>query len=301
MQMKRLFEIVYILLQTDTITARVLAERFEVSQRTIYRDIEVLSMAGIPIYTNKGKGGGISLLPEFVLNKSLLTDAEQSEIISALQSLSALNMPSTEPVLDKLVTMFNKKNTNWIDVDFSHWGSDLNEKNKFDFLKQAIFLNKRVTFDYYSSYGQKSTRIVEPLKFLFKGQGWYLYGYCTLKEDYRMFKITRLKHLIVSEESFERVCPENIWEGQDTTTQVSLVTVIMKVEAHMAYRLFDEFASEDIKRHEDGSFITTMTMPETDWIYGYILSYGSSVEVLEPAYVREKLVVELQKGLNKYL
>ena len=93
MQINRLFEIVYILFDRKTITARELADHFEVSQRTIYRDIDTLSISGIPIYTTKGKGGGISILPEFVLNKSVLTDAEQNEILSALQSLNALNVP----------------------------------------------------------------------------------------------------------------------------------------------------------------------------------------------------------------
>ena len=102
MQINRLFEIVYILFDRKTITARELADHFEVSQRTIYRDIDTLSISGIPIYTTKGKGGGISILPKFVLNKSFLTDAEQNEILSALQSLNALNVPSVDPVSNKI-------------------------------------------------------------------------------------------------------------------------------------------------------------------------------------------------------
>ena len=106
MQINRLFEIVYILLDKKTVTARELSEHFEVSKRTIYRDIEILSQAGIPIYTTKGKGGGISVLPEFVLNKSILSDREQNEILSALQSLNALNGSTADPVLNKLATLF---------------------------------------------------------------------------------------------------------------------------------------------------------------------------------------------------
>ena len=120
----------YILLDKKKVTARELSEHFEVSQRTIYRDIEILSQAGIPIYTAKGRGGGISLVSEYVLNKSLLSDTEQNEIISALQSLNALNGRTADPVLNKMAVLFNKNSSNWIDVDFSHWGSDDKEKEK---------------------------------------------------------------------------------------------------------------------------------------------------------------------------
>ncbi|MDR0286975.1 MAG: HTH domain-containing protein, partial [Clostridiales bacterium] len=122
MQVNRLFEIIYILLNKKMITAKELAEHFDVSQRTIYRDIDLLSLAGIPVYTEKGKNGGISLLPEFVLNKSILSEQEQNEILSALQGLSTVKTAETDQVLKKLSTIFNKNTVNWLDVDFSDWG-----------------------------------------------------------------------------------------------------------------------------------------------------------------------------------
>ena len=124
MQINRLFSIVYILLDKKTITAKELSERFEVSIRTIYRDVETLSISGIPIYTSKGKGGGISLIEDFVLNKSVLSEKEQNEILMSLQSLNATKFMNVEPVLKRLSTIFNRESTNWIDVDFSKWGSD---------------------------------------------------------------------------------------------------------------------------------------------------------------------------------
>ena len=164
MQINRLFEIVYILLDKKTITAKELSERFEVSVRTIYRDIDTLSIAGIPVYTNKGKGGGISLMDDFVLNKSVLSEKEQNEILMSLQSLNAMKFLDVEPVLKRLSTIFNKESTNWIDVDFSKWGSDDSEKEKFNTIKTAIISTKIINFDYFSSYGEKTLRTVEPLK-----------------------------------------------------------------------------------------------------------------------------------------
>lgn len=302
MQINRLFEIVYILFDKKTITARELAEHFEVSKRTIYRDIETLSMAGIPIYTNKGKGGGINILPEFILNKSLLSASEQDEILSGLQSLSALSVPNVDPVLNKLAIIFNKKNASWIDVDFSHWGSDDSEKEKFKLLKNAILEKNVIIFDYYSSYGEISKqRFVEPMKLVFKGQSWYIYGYCKLKAAYRMFKVTRIKNLVASNEHFNRNLPKDILNTSDDSYKTKMITIVLKIHSKMAYRVFDEFCTENITRNVDGSFTVKSTIPESDWIYGYIMSYGEYAEVLEPIHIRETVVNKFKEGLKKYL
>ncbi|MBC3888374.1 WYL domain-containing protein [Acetobacterium paludosum] len=301
MQINRLFEIVYILLDKKTVTARELSEHFEVSQRTIYRDVEVLSQTGIPIYTTKGKGGGISILSEFVFNKSILSDTEQNEIISALQSLNALNGSSVDPILNKMATLFNKNSSNWIDVDFSRWGSDEMEKEKFKLIKTGILDKKVLDFNYYSSYGEKSTRLIEPLKLMFKGQSWYLYGYCRLKCDYRIFKITRIRNINMKDETFERETPENIWTETDSGYESRTVNLVLKFDAEMAYRLYDEFSAEDIKTNPDGSFIVKTCMPEANWVYGYLMSYGERVEVLEPERMKRKIAEKYQKALKKYL
>jgi Predicted transcriptional regulator len=130
MQVNRLFEIVYILLEKKKVTANELAEHFEVSKRTILRDIDALTIAGIPIYTSKGKGGGISILDNFVLNKTTISDEEQSEILMSLQSLAATKYLDDSKILSKLETLFQKTDTNWIEVDFSRWNSIERDKRK---------------------------------------------------------------------------------------------------------------------------------------------------------------------------
>jgi len=177
MQINRLIEMVYILLSRKTVTAKELSEHFNVSQRTIYRDIDTLSSAGIPVYTNKGKGGGISLLENFVLNKSMLSEKEQMEIISSLHSLKAINVQDVEPILNKLSVIFGKTDTGWIDVDFSRWSSDDDEREKFSIFKTAILNKKMVSFSYYGSNREKTERTVEPLKLVFKGYAWYVYAF----------------------------------------------------------------------------------------------------------------------------
>ena len=300
MQINRLFEIVYILLDKKTITAKELSEHFEVSVRTIYRDIETLSIAGIPVYTNKGKGGGISLIENFVFNKSVLSEKEQNEILMSLQSLNAMKFLDVEPVLKRLSTIFNKESTNWIDVDFTQWGSDDSEKEKFNVIKTAIISTKIVSFDYFSSYGEKTLRTVEPLKLIFKGQGWYLYGFCRLKSQFRIFKITRIRNINLLNEIFKRDIPMDIWGEGDKSYKNKRVTLVLRIDEKMAYRLYDEFDQEDIKKNLDGSFTATVTFPEGDWIYGYVMSYGEYAEVIEPKDIRKIIKRKFEQGLKKY-
>lgn len=297
--MNRLFAIVYLLLDKKKLTAKELSAQFEVSVRTIYRDLDLLSASGIPIYTNRGKGGGIRLLENFVFNKSLLTEQEQNEVLMSLQSLSALKVPDVDPVLNKLSTLFSKQSANWIDIDFSHWGNSEDEKQRFAELKAAIVTRRFVIFDYFSSYNEKTRRKVEPLKIVFKGQNWYLYGYCHLKQDFRIFKITRMKNLNALNQTFEREVPNDIW-SQFKSDQLSKVTLKIKFDEAVAYRIYDEFAPTCIQKHEDGNFTVTVTFPENKWVYGYILSYGCHAEVLEPKRIRELIITKFKEGFNRY-
>lgn len=200
MQMNRLFEITYILLNKNTITAKELAEHFGVSARTIYRDVDTISLAGIPIYAERGKGGGISLLPDFVLNKSILNEQEQNEILSALQSLSGVKAAETSQVLKKMSAIFNKNTVSWLEVDFSDWG-DAKGKTFHDF-KTAILERRIAEFDYYSTNGETTHRLIEPIQLWFKSKSWYIKGFCLTRQDIRLFKLSRVRNLTVTSDQF---------------------------------------------------------------------------------------------------
>lgn len=300
MKIDRLIEIIYILFEKKIVTAKELSEYFEVSQRTIYRDVDILNCAGIPIYANKGKGGGIGLLDNFVIKKSMISENEQINILASLHGMKALNVPDIEPILKKLATMFDKNNTSWIDVDFSNWSSSPDEKEKFNQLKTAIINKNIIKFDYYSSSSKKTERIIEPLKLIFKGQAWYIYGFCTIKSDYRIFKIIRIKKLKLLKETFERTIPENIWKKSDEVNYKN-IEFVLKINASMAYRIYDEFGQESISKDADDNFIVKVNFPENEWIYSYILSFGDYAEVLEPKHVREIIKKKFENGLKKYL
>jgi len=203
MQINRLFEMVYILMDRKKMTAKELSDHFEVSQRTIYRDIEILNTAGIPISANKGKGGGIELLENFLINKSAFSEHEQNEIVFALQSFRALKYVNADNVLKKLSAIFNKDVINWIDVDFSDW--TVNGKEKFNIIKSAIVDKKCLSFDYFGTNGEKTHRTVYPMQLWFKHNAWYAKAFCLMRRDYRLFKISRIKNLSAAsgESNFE--------------------------------------------------------------------------------------------------
>jgi len=300
MQINRLFEIVYILLAQKSATAKELAQRFDVSQRTIYRDVDTLSLTGIPIYTEKGKGGGISLLPDFVLNKSILSEAEQDEILAALQSLSAVKAADTKEVLDKLGVFFSRNATNWIEVDFSDWSYQNGEI--FTLLKTAILEHRVTEFNYFNASGKQSYRRVEPIQLWFKSKSWYLKAFCLAKNDLRTFKLTRIRNLTVSDEVFSvRDLLASVARNQPIKEPLTDVQLILKIAPERAYRVYDEFCQDCVTKNDDGSFTVTVTWPEDEWVYATILSYGEHIEVLEPEHIRRICAEKARSFLQKHL
>lgn len=300
MQINRLFEMIYILLSKKNITAKELAERFEVSVRTIYRDIDTLSSAGIPIYASRGKGGGISLLDDYVFDKSVLSEREQNEILYALQSLSVTQAPETDKVLAKLRSLFNKNETNWIEVDFSPWGSDEKRTCQFTLIKDAILSRQIIEFNYFSSSGKKSIRRVEPIKLIFKVNAWYLQAFCLTGNTYRTFKITRMSDVLMTQVAFsEKDLKEVPRSGQKQKNQ-NWINVCLNISAEGAYRVYDEFDEKDITKNQDGSFTVEASLPETQWLIRYILSFGADVEVLAPRNIRDMILSEITEITIKY-
>jgi len=305
MQTSRLFEIIYILLHKKSVTARELAAQFDVSTRTIYRDVDILSLAGIPVYTERGKGGGISLLPNFVLSKSILSEREQHEILSALQGLSHLQVGDAGQVLQKLSAIFNKTAANWLEVDFTEWG--FRDGHIFNGFKVAILEHKVAEFDYYSTYAEKTRRRVEPIQLWFKARAWYLKAFCYLRQDVRLFRLSRVRDLVITSEVFaERnllAPPQNkpTHDPSQARKQKPNVTLRLEIAPEMTYRVFDEFDWDRAQRQPDGSYIVTETWPEDDWLYSKILSFGPYAEVLEPEHLKGIIKAKAKEISDKYL
>ena len=297
MQINRLFEIIYILLEKTTCTASELAEHFEVSARTIYRDVETLSQAGIPIYMSKGKGGGISLLPDFILNKAVLTEQEKNHILSSMKAFSAVNLSKSDTAdttMSKINSMLGKKSADWIEVDFSSWGFFKDEADCFEKIKTAVIEKRAVTFLYASGKAEKLLREVYPLKLLFKGSAWYLYAWCRMREDCRFFKLRRISSLTVTDEYFEMNAPEHILS--DTSADFgTYIKAELKISSKMAYRVYDEIS--DWKTDEDGDFICELLLPDNGTICSYASSYGEYCTIISP----QEAVAEMKRRLESTL
>jgi len=295
LQTGRLFEIIYLLLNKERVTAKELAERFGVSSRTIYRDIDAIGLAGIPVFTEKGKGGGISLLPDFVLSKSVFSEQEQNEILSMLHGLAQIQTSDSAQLLQKLSAIFNKTAANWLEVDFSEW--NFGREDFWGGFKTAILSRRIAEFDYYSTYSEKTHRRVEPTQLWFKSKAWYLKAYDLTKKDLRLFKLSRIRALVVTDETFgERDLLTLKTDSLPSAKQKPLVTLKLLVKPEMAYRVLDELAAFVQEQTDDGSYIISVCWPEDNWIYGTILSFGEFIEVLEPTYIR-KIVQEKAKKI----
>lgn len=293
----RLFRILYYILEKGKATAQELADRFEVSVRTIYRDIDSISSAGIPIYALQGKGGGIRIAEEFVLSRSLLTKEEKEQILTALQGLENTNTLCENELLTKLSALFKMKNTNWIEVDFSSWKKDLRAEKLFQDLKSAIISRKLVSFSYFSSSEEETVRSAKPARLLFKGQDWYLYAFCLLREDFRYFKLSRIKNLEVLPEGFEEDFEGLILEKEIPAEDLLLLKI--KFDRSAAFRVYDELGGK-IREDEDGSLHAEIRLPDDGSLYHYIFSFGDSAEVLEPKEVRARIKEMAERILKKY-
>jgi predicted DNA-binding transcriptional regulator YafY len=301
MKINRLLEITIILMNRGTVTARELADRFGVSARTIYRDIDVLSGAGVPVYTCKGSNGGIHLMEDYSLNKTIVNEHEADSLMLALKTLQATRYPDLSVTLDKLGALFKRSAQNdWVRVDFSPWGSTPNDDNKFVNIKMAILNRKVITFEYLSSLEEKSIRTVESLQLIYKGQAWYLLGWCRSREDYRMFRISRIKKLALTQDSFTPRSVENQTETKTSGDAPEFITAVLRFGSEIMHRIYDDYDEDMIRRNADGTCDVELTMLEDEWVYGYILSFGSSVEVVSPEGLRQKIAERLEKALGNY-
>ena len=300
MSESRLFKILYYLLDKGTVTAPELAKKFEVSVRTIYRDIDMLSGAGIPVYTTTGHGGGIHLLDNFVLKKSLLSEQEMQDILIGVQSLSAVQYPDTDGVMSKLKATFQIAESDWIEIDFSRWGSIVEkEKQYFEMLKRSILGRQEIQFLYYNSLGEVSQRRCQPLKLVYKDKAWYLYAYCLKRNDYRLFRISRIKELLVTDQYFKShsEMKESVFPLMEEMGKP--ITIELSFPKEVSYRVYDTF-EDDVIKWNGQEIRVNVTLPETEWLYSFIMSFGNQISILYPVSLKEKIIERYKIALKHF-
>lgn len=297
MKDSRLFKILYYILEKGKVTAGELADKLEVSVRTIYRDIDSLSAAGIPIYAIKGKGGGIEIDKEFVLSKSILSEDEKNMIMSSLYGLSSTSDLLGKELLTKLSALFNMKNINWLEVDFNNWQNNKVSEKAFNDIKFAILNKHIISLLYFGVYGAQTKRSCKPVRLIFKGQDWYLYAFCLLRNDFRYFKLSRIRDLEVLPEKFEDNFDDIILKKEIKYENITHIKA--RFDKRVAFRVYDELAL-GITKDEGESLYVEIEIPDDYNLYSYIFSFGDAVEVLEPKDIRIKIGEMANKIAKKY-
>lgn len=300
MKIDRQIGILSILLQKDTVTAPYLAEQFEVSRRTINRDIEDLCKAGIPIVTRQGVNGGISIMENYKLDKTLFTHGEMQDILAGLRSLDSVNGTNRYGKLMEKLSIGSSDflvGNQSVLIDLSSWYKD-SLAPKIELMRTAIDKCRELEFIYYSPKGE-SVRRIEPYYLIFQWASWYVWGWCGNRKDFRLFKLNRMDNMHVSEEVFvKRKVPmpdlsnERIFPGG--------IKAKALFEPECKWRLVEEFGSGSFVQQEDGKLLFQADYTDRENLITWILSFRDKAELLEPEDIREELRAGIEKMKKKY-
>jgi predicted DNA-binding transcriptional regulator YafY len=299
MKLDRLLGILTVLLQKERITAPELAAKFEVSRRTIGRDIDALCMAGIPVVTYQGSGGGLSIAEGFKLDKSVLTADELSGIIAALKGIGSVSEQSSiERTLDKLHAntdaIISLREPVIIDLA-SHYKGQLTDK--IELIKRAIFESRLIEFDYFYDKGE-SQRLIEPYFVVFQWSSWYVFGFCLERQDWRLFKLQRLWNLCLCDEKFSprEIPAEKRDFNRCFDTEVKLTALF---DPSAKYQLIEHYGLNCYTETDEGLLFET-GFTNREYLVGWLLGFGGKVKVLEPLDVVKDIQAAAKNILSHY-
>lgn len=302
MKLERLISIIYKLLNHDVLPASALAEEFQVSQRTIYRDIDVICAAGFPVVSYQGNKGGFGMMEGFKMDKSLLGSYDVQTLITVLKGLSTVfEDERAQGTIERLQTIGNDAQTSSLAVDFETRRMD---PETLPLLRTAISERKVIRFDYINGKNERTTREMEPVRLHFKFGNWYMYGYCRTRCDYREFRLSRMVELSLTGQAFQ---PHQEVPAQEAPSygegRNQVEDVVIRVGPEALAEAMDRFGRAEKEFHPDGGM--TMRIPvykphEASWLWAILLGFGSGAEVLEPVALRGIIKEQLQKTLRLY-
>ncbi|MGE7771200.1 helix-turn-helix transcriptional regulator [Viridibacillus arvi] len=308
MKIERMLTIIVMLLNRNRVTANELAQKFEVSVRTIYRDIETINLAGIPIISHSGNNGGFSIYENYKLNHQVLTLNNLSSLLSVLKDInSTVDDIELESSIEKLENIIPKNKADelklhmeQIIIDLHPFGESLEQKSLVKTLRKSITQTDILMIDYRNYNNIVSKRRVEPMSLIFKNYTWYLFAYCLSKEDFRIFKVSRISDCYIETQSFERREKSYHEIRSLLNEQTIMTTIVLKIPSIMQSRVEDIFNKEDISVLETGDLLVKATLPEKEWLFSLIFSFGEHVEVLAPKEMREAIASKLRLMAEKY-
>ena len=300
MKIDRILGIITVLQRKGKVTMPYLAEKFEVSRRTIARDIEAICSAGIPIVSSQGADGGIEIMEGYNFDTTVFTKDELQAVFTGLKALESVSaVPASSALSDKL---YGKNNVIPLDenimIDLSSFYKD-SLSEKINMLKRAIHEKKCVTFHYYYNKGEDD-KLIEPVLVIFKWSGWYVFGFCPERKDFRMYKLGRLWNLKITDKSFDQreVPAEKLDFGQHFTDEYFIEAVY---EASEKYRLVEEYGPYSFTEREDGRLYTKWGFGGRENAMNWFLSFGDKVEVLTPEDFKKDYIERMRRALKKYV
>ena len=297
MKVDRLVSIIMILLDKERIGAQELADMFEVSPRTIYRDIDTINMAGIPVSSASGVGGGFEIMQKYKVDRKVFSTADLSAILMGLSSLS--NMIRGDELVNALAKVKSfipagrakdiELKANQIYIDLSPWMGNRNMQPYLEIIKTALQESKLLSFEYADRYGNKTVRTAEPYQLVLKSSHWYIQGYCHKRNDFRLFKLSRISNLQIQEDVFT---PRDYQKPLlDLTDILAAMQTEIKIRIHKAVmdRVLDYCTYEHFSPDGDEHYIVRFPFIENEYYYNILFSLGDKCECLEPLHIRTEM------------
>ena len=308
MRIDRLLSIIVYLLNRQLVSARELAERHGVTVRTIQRDMEAIGLAGIPIMSVQGPHGGYGIVDSYKMDRQLMSVDDLFYIVTALSgivsSTSNKKIAATAEKIKSLIperdeALFDEKHQKLF-VDFSMLSDPANKPDLFEIIERAIDQNSLLHIGYTNNKLETTERLVEPMTIVFKWRSWYLFAYCRLRGDYRLFRFSRIRSPMLIDRRFERrpMSVEDYLTRSDTWSTSKRVDLVLAFDGKMKALVKEFFFGNEITCDDSGRLVVHASMPEDGWVYGMILSYGSFVEVLSPEHIR-KLIADTAANIQK--
>lgn len=297
MKVDRLVSIIMILLDKERISAQELADMFEVSPRTIYRDIDAINMAGIPVSSTSGVGGGFEIMQKYKLDKKVFSTADLSSLLMGLSNLSGIvRSDELAHALAKVKSFIPADRSkeielkvNQICIDLSPWMGNGNIQPYLEMCKTALQENRLLSFEYIAHHGAKTARTVEPYQLVLKSSHWYLQGYCHKRNDFRLFRLSRMSNLQAKDETFT---PRDYQKPTlDFGEILETIQTKIKIRIHSSAldRVLDFCTYEDFSPDGDEHYIVSFPFVENDYHYNILFSFGDQCECLEPLHIRMEM------------
>ena len=308
MKIDRLVSIIMILLEKQRISAQELAKMFEVSTRTIYRDVEAINMAGIPVVSTSGIGGGIEIMSQYKVDKKIFSTDDLSALLMGLTNLSGMVRGSeVANAIAKVKSFIPSEKAKSIElkasqiyIDLTPWEGNGNVKNNIEIIKNALQENKLISFTYIDVHGTKTNRTAEPYQLVFKGRAWYVQTFCRLKNDYRLFRVSRMSALNIIEETFVlREYQKPLLDFEETAKSLQM-NIKIRIHKSILDRILEYCPFEQIKADGEEYYLADYPFIDSDYYYDMLLSLGDKCEILEPLEVREKLKQKIQNLAKIY-